>query len=102
LTSAIGSRKRISVPKLKPLDSKKLLVKLEQFRKIVTIEEHSIHGGLGACIAEHIMRSDPKKIFSIGVRDRFSQKCGSYEYLLKEAGLDEESMFASISKFLEE
>ncbi len=91
-----------SVPKLKPLDSKKILRQLESFSSIVTFEEHSIHGGLGACISGHIQRSNPKKICTIGVRDTFLEKCGSYEYLLKEAGLDEESMYGYVSGFLGE
>ena len=43
-------------------------------------EEHSVLGGLGSIIAEIASEFAPVRILRVGVQDRFSQHCGSYEY----------------------
>jgi transketolase len=54
----------------------------------VVLEEHSVLGGLGSVIAEIASEFAPVRILRVGVRDRFSHHCGTYEYLLKEHRLD--------------
>jgi transketolase len=61
---------------------------------LVTLEEHSVFGGLGAAVAEIVSEHQAKRVMRIGVNDRFSANCGTYEYLLREHGLD----YTSISK----
>jgi transketolase len=68
---------------------------------LVVLEEHSVMGGLGACIAEAVTTIRPVPVCRIGVEDRFSQFCGSYEYLLREHRLDTESVKRRISGFLD-
>jgi transketolase len=67
---------------------------------LVVLEEHSIMGGLGACIAEAVTTTRPVPVCRIGVEDRFSEFCGTYEYLLREHRLDNESVKRRISDFL--
>ena len=54
---------------------------------VVVLEEHSVLGGLGSAITEIAAEFSPTRILRIGVNDRFSHYCGTYEYLLKEHGL---------------
>lgn len=89
-----------SAPSIKPLDKKLILNIAEDFETIITIEEHSIFGGMGSAITEIISEYVPRKILRIGVLDRFSQHCGSYEYLLNEHNLDEQSIIKKIRQFL--
>ena len=57
-------------------------------------------GGLGSVVAEIASESAPVRILRIGVRDRFSHHCGTYEYLLKEHGLDRSAIEQRIRDFI--
>jgi transketolase len=88
-----------SVPSLKPLDAVRVELICRQSRALVTFEEHSVYGGLGSLIAELSTSSVPRRILRLGVSDRFSEYCGSYEYLLVERGLDEHRILEKIGEF---
>lgn len=77
-----------SAPYIKPIDSKQVTAICEHSRLIVVLEEHSVMGGLGSVITEIASEFAPVRILRVGVRDRFSHYCGTYEYLLKEHKLD--------------
>jgi transketolase len=64
------------------------------------LEEHSVLGGLGSVIAEIASEFAPTRVLRIGVRDRFSQHCGSYAYLLKEHGLDRPGIEKRLEDYL--
>jgi transketolase len=88
-----------SAPSIKPLDSK-LVHKIAQISSsLVVMEEHSINGGLGAAVAEITSELYPIRILRVGVLDRFSKNCGSYDYLLREHGLDRDSILNRINTF---
>ena len=72
---------------IKPLDIHVIDELCNKVSLIVTVEEHSIIGGLGGAIAEYLcsIRSSPRLI-RIGIPDTF-QKVGDYEYLLEQNGL---------------
>jgi len=89
-----------SAPFIKPIDSKHVTAICKQNRIVVVLEEHSVLGGVGSAIAEIASEFAPVRILRIGVRDRFSHHCGSYEYLLKEHGLDRPAIELRISNFL--
>jgi transketolase len=88
-----------SVPSIKPLDPSAITAIAGSCSGLVVLEEHSVHGGLGAAIAEIVSESAPCRVLRIGIRDRFSQYCGSYEYLLREHGLDLESVKERVDAF---
>lgn len=89
-----------SVPRIKPFNENLLIKTLSKKRAVVCFEEHSIYGGFGGMIAELVTNYMPVKILRIGVNDRFSEKCGSYQYLLKEHGLDFAAVLNQVQKFL--
>ena len=91
-----------SVPTIKPLNIKQVGEICRTSDLIITLEEHSIFGGLGSTIAEVASEFCPKKILRIGVQDRFSHFCGTYEYLLKEHKLDIDSIKTQIAEFLQQ
>ena len=71
-----------SVHTLSPLDESVIRSMLEAFPTVITCEEHSIHGGLGGCIAEVIAESGLNPTFRrLGLRGRFAEGVGSPEYL---------------------
>lgn len=89
-----------SAPFIKPMDSKQVTAICTQSRAVVVLEEHSVLGGLGAVIAEIASEFSPVRILRVGVQDRFSQHCGTYEYLLKEHGLDRPAIEQRLGEFL--
>jgi transketolase len=57
-------------------------------------------GGLGACIAEEAAAIRPLPICRIGVQDRFSAYCGTWDYLLKEHQIDLFSVQNRVQEFV--
>ena len=89
-----------SVPSVKPIDVNQIVTICKQHRTVVVLEEHSIYGGLGSVVAEIATTYAPTLICRIGIQDRFSQFCGSYEYLMEEHNLDTNSVLEQIGTFL--
>lgn len=91
-----------SAPVLKPLDAADVCSAARTSHGLITMEEHSTLGGLGAAVAEVCSEHVPTRVLRIGVADRFSEKCGTYAYLLREHGLDEPSVADRIRRFIQE
>lgn len=88
-----------SAPSLKPLDTRSVLLAAKQSSGLVTLEEHSILGGLGSAISEIVAEQQPVRLLRIGVLDKFSNHCGSYQYLRAEHGLDDATVMERICQF---
>ena len=69
-------------------------------RAFVTLEEHSVAGGLGAAVLESISETCPLPLLRIGVGERFSETCGSYAHALREHGLDLASVRERVAPFV--
>ena len=89
-----------SVPFIKPINARQVSAICEQSRAVVVLEEHSVLGGLGSVITEIASEFAPVRILRVGVQDRFSHYCGTYDYLLKEHGLDRAAVEQQIGNFL--
>lgn len=89
-----------SAPFIKPIDEKQVAKICETSSAIVVLEEHSVLGGLGSTIAEISAEQFPVRILRIGVNDRFSQQCGTYEYLLAEHGMDIMTITQRVQSFV--
>jgi transketolase len=90
-----------SAPSLKPLNTKQVIAICRNHQAIITLEEHSIYGGLGAAVAEISSTYTPCWVGRIGVQDRFAQYAGSYEYLRSEHGLDAAGISRQVDEFIE-
>lgn len=89
-----------SVPFIKPINVPAVATICHDSRAVITFEEHSVYGGLGSLISEIASEHSPVRVMRIGVKDRFSERCGTYEYLLKEHGLDREATASQIKSFM--
>ena len=89
-----------SAPFIKPINTRQVTDICAQSRAVVVLEEHSVLGGLGSVIAEIASEFAPVRILRVGVQDRFSHYCGTYDYLLKEHGLDRAAVEQQIGNFL--
>jgi len=88
----------LSMPTLKPLDTKTVLAAAQQTKAIITVEEHSIIGGLGSAVAEVLAESGNSQITfrRIGIKDEFCQQVGSQEYLREAYSLSVEDIVDAI------
>jgi transketolase len=71
----------LHVPSIKPLNVEELVRACEPFSLVVTVEEHNVHGGLGALVAEILSEHSPRKVIRFGIQDRWGESAPN-EYLL--------------------
>lgn len=90
-----------SAPSLKPLDVGDVVAAATSAMGLVTLEEHSVLGGLGAAVTEITSEHCPVRVLRIGVADRFSERCGTHGYLLREHGLDLPTVTARVRQFID-
>jgi transketolase len=81
----------VNIHTIKPLDKDLLLQMAEKTGALVTVEEHSVIGGLGGAVAELISENYPVPIIRVGINDTFGES-GSPEALLKKYGLTAENL----------
>jgi transketolase len=89
-----------SAPFIKPIPHEAIAGICSRSDALVVFEEHSICGGLGSIVAEIASETTPVRVLRVGVRDRFSHYCGTYEYLLEEHGLTAAKIAEAIRSFL--
>ena len=89
----------VNVGTIKPLYQKTVRGFAEKTGAVVTAEEHNVFGGMGSAIAESLMTSKIP-IVPVGVNDRFGQSAKTFEELLVEYGLTEESIAEAARKVL--
>ena len=79
----------ISMPSLKPFDSSTVKNLIDKEIPIITLEEHSVIGGLGSIISQVIATTGkPVKFQQIGINDKFSHVVGGHEFQRKKFMLD--------------
>ena len=76
---------------IKPIDKDIIIKSAKETKKIVTIEDHSIIGGLGSSVCEVLSENYPTKVIRIGMQDEFGRS-GSGEELLKYFGICSEKI----------
>lgn len=90
----------INIHTIKPIDKDIILESLKYSSKIVTVEEHSIIGGLGSAVEDVVSKSTNAEVLKIGVEDTFGES-GDAEKLLQKYGLDFEAIYKKTKEFLE-
>ncbi len=76
----------LEVSTLKPLDTERLAASVRKTARLLTVEEHSVIGGLGSACAEALARLCPTRMEMIGIEDRFTES-GPYDTLLEKYGI---------------
>ena len=89
----------IDMHTIKPLDEEAVLRVAKEIGKIVTVEEHSIIGGLGSAVAEVLAEQCPAKLKRVGIYDRYTES-GPAEALIHHYGLDGEGVYNAVKAFL--
>lgn len=89
----------INIHTLKPLDERLILKAAKKTGKVVTVEEHSVIGGLGGAVSELLGENLPVPILRIGVQDTFGES-GPAEELIKKYGFDSKSIYKKVKAFV--
>ena len=89
----------INIHTIKPLDEEAVLKAAKKTGKIVTVEEHSVIGGLGSAVCDVVAREASAKVLKIGVNDVFGES-GPAVQLIKKYGLDADSIYEKVKAFL--
>ena len=84
--------KVINIHTIKPIDEELVVASATKTKKVVTVEEHSVIGGLGSAVAEVLCEKAPTKMMRIGVNDRFGESGPAVE-LIHKYELDAERKF---------
>jgi transketolase len=85
----------INVPVVKPLDFKTVIDSVKKTKFAVTVENHSVIGGLGSAICETLAGKYPSKVYRVGIHDEFGQS-GKAEELVEYYGLDAKTLASRI------
>lgn len=89
----------ISICTIKPLDEEIIVNSAKKTRKVVTVEEHSVIGGLGSAVCDCLSEKLPTPVKKIGMQDVFGES-GSAAALIAKYGLDAEGVYRSVKAFL--
>ncbi len=89
----------INICTIKPLDSELIAASARKTGKVVTVEEHSVIGGLGSAVCDALAELAPTPVKKIGVQDVFGQS-GTASQLMAFYGLDAEGVYKTTKEFL--
>ena len=90
--------KVINIHTIKPLDEELVVAAAKETGKVVTVEEHSIIGGLGSAVCDVLAAQAPTKVLKIGINDTYGESGPAVE-LVKKYGLDADSIYAKVKEF---
>lgn len=90
----------INIHTIKPLDEELILAAAKETGRIVTVEEHSVIGGLGSAVSDVLSSYYPVKVKKIGIQDVYGES-GPAEKLLEKYGLDTQGIYLQIKEFLQ-
>ena len=85
----------IDMHTIKPIDKEIVIKSAKETKKLISIEDHSIIGGLGSAIAEVLTEEYPSKLIRLGIKDTFG-KSGNAVELMKYFGLTSEGIIQAI------
>lgn len=93
----------ISMPYVKPLDVDLIRSAATETGGIVTVEEHTVLGGLGGAVAEYCLESGfiPKRFRRIGLKDTFTTVVGSQDYLRQHYEMDQQAIYRAAKQILQ-
>ena len=89
----------INIHTIQPLDEELVLASAKKTGKVVTVEEHSVIGGLGSAVCDVLSEKCPTKVCKIGMYDKFGES-GPAAALVAKYGLDGDGIYAKTKAFL--
>lgn len=89
----------INISTIKPIDKDLIAKAAKETKGIITVEEHSVIGGLGSAVCDAVSSTYPTKVLKIGINDEFGES-GKPEELLKKYGLTVENIIEKVKELI--
>ena len=89
--------KVVNIHTIKPIDEELIINSAKECGKVVTVEEHSVIGGLGSAVCDVLSEKYPALVYKIGINDRFGESGPALE-LIKKYELDGESIYKKVKE----
>ncbi|MCI5950768.1 MAG: transketolase family protein [Anaerostipes sp.] len=93
------SAKVINMATIKPLDEELVIAAAKETGKVVTVEEHSVIGGLGSAVCDVLSEKCPTPVLKVGVNDVFGHSGPALD-LIAEFGLDAKGIAEKVERFV--
>ena len=91
--------KVMNLSSIKPMDVHSVVALAKECKKIVTVEEHQVAGGMGSAVAETLAQNFPVSMEFIGIKDKFGQS-GTPDELIEHYGMGKDSIKEAVKKVL--
>ena len=91
--------KVVNIHTIKPIDRELVISSARETGKVVTVEEHSVIGGLGSAVCDVLCEEAPTKVLKIGINDVYGESGPALE-LLHKYGLDGDGIYEKVKAFL--
>ncbi|MGI5825918.1 MAG: transketolase family protein [Patescibacteria group bacterium] len=88
----------INLHTIKPLDKETILKSVQKTGRVITIEEHSVYGGMGSAVAEFLVQEYPVPMKILGIQDFFGESARDYQQLLDKHELNAESIVKAVKE----
>lgn len=87
----------INIHTIKPLDESLIIESAKKTGKVVTVEEHSVIGGLGSAVCDCLSQKHPTPVLKLGMQDVFGES-GPAAALVEKYGLDKNGIYAKVKE----
>ncbi len=84
---------------IKPMDAKTIIASAKKTARVVTVEEHQVHGGMGSRVAEILAEAHPVPMRFVGVQDRFGES-GTPDELIEAFGMGVDAIMDAVVRLL--
>ena len=91
--------KVVNLHTIKPIDEELVVKAASETGRVVTVEEHSVIGGLGSAVCDVLSAKAPTKVMKIGINDTYGES-GPAKDLVKKYGLDGDSIAEKVKAFV--
>ena len=92
--------KIIALPTVLPLDEDLIRATAAETKKVVTVEEHYINGGMGSMVTELLSDMDDVTVKRLGIPNIYATTSSNYQELLAYYGLDAKGIAKSVKAYL--
>jgi transketolase len=89
----------LHVPSIKPVNKEEIVSAAEKAKVVVTVEEHTVYGGLGGLVAEILSEASPRRVVRFGIEDRWGESAPN-DYLLETFGMSAVRLSERIQKLV--
>lgn len=88
------------MPSIKPIDREAIVDMAKKTGMIITVENHTIYGGLGSAVAEVLCEEYPARLVRLGFQDHFGETA-KLNYMMHKYGIDKDAIIAKITDSVE-